>query len=130
MKSFIEKLEPYIYSIFRIIAGFLFLWHGSMKLFGFPAGGGQIPLLLLYISGTIEFFGGLLVMVGLFTPVAAFIASGEMACAYFMMHAPHAFLPVVNKGELAALFCFTFLLIAARSSGIWSIDSLIFKGKK
>jgi putative oxidoreductase len=132
MKSFLGKLEPYIYSLFRIIAGFLFLWHGSEKLFGFPpmAGGGHMPAVMLYISGSIEFVGGLLIMLGIIVPIAAFIASGEMAVAYFMVHAPHAFLPIVNQGELAALYCLAFLFIAARGSGLWSIDSLIFKSKK
>jgi putative oxidoreductase len=132
MKPFLGKFEPYLYSLFRIVVGFLFLWHGSEKLFGFPpmSGGGGMPPFLLYTSGIIELVGGVLVTVGLFTPVAAFLASGEMAFAYWMAHGPHALLPIMNHGELAVLFCFAFLFIAAEGSGLWSLDSLIFRVKK
>ncbi len=130
MKPFLGKLEPYIYSIFRIIIGFLFFWHGSMKLIGFPSMSGGMPAFLLYTSGSIEFFGGLLMMFGLFVPIIAFIACGEMAFAYFMAHAPHALLPIINHGEPAVLFCFSFLYISAKGSGLWSLDTLIFKRKK
>jgi putative oxidoreductase len=130
MKPFLSKYEPYIYSIFRIIVGFLFLWHGSQKLFGFPPMPAGMPAVMLYFAGTIEFFGGLLILTGLFTPIAAFITSGEMAVAYLMVHASHAFLPIVNGGELAVIFCFCFLFISAKGSGLWSIDTLFFKRKK
>ena len=130
MKSFLGKLEPYIYSVFRILTGFLFLWHGSSILFKFPppmAGSGSMPVILVFIIGFLNFFGGLLVMVGLFTPIAAFIVSGEMAVAYWMAHASKAFLPIMNQGELSVLYCFAFLFIASKGSGFWSIDRLIFR---
>jgi len=127
---FIKKFEKHIYAIMRIMAGFLYLWHGSQKLFNFPASGYNFPTLLHYGAGPIEFFGGLLIMIGLGTRWVAFITSGEMAAAYWIAHGTKTFLPLLNKGELAALYCFVFLFIAARGAGIWSLDSLIGgKGK-
>ena len=104
------------------------LWHGSQKLFGFPpsgqpGGGGA----LITFAGILEFFGGLLVMIGLFTRPAAFILSGLMAVAYFMAHAPQGFLPLVNKGELAVLYCFVYFYLAFAGGGAWSLDRLIWK---
>ena len=130
MKPFLGKLEPYIYSILRIVIGFLFLWHGSQKLFGFPPMPPGMPVPLLYTAGIIEFAGGVLLVLGVFVPLVAFITCGEMAVAYFMVNAPHAFLPIVNQGELAVAFCFTFLFFAANGAGKWSVDSMIFKQKK
>jgi putative oxidoreductase len=121
----------------RFMTGFLFLWHGSQKLLGFPpqqmpAGAppseGLSPLMAA--AGTIELVGGTLIMIGLFAGIAAFISSGMVAVAYFMVHfsaAGVAFLPLVNRGELAVLYCFVFLYIASRGSGVWSVDSL-FRG--
>ena len=130
MKPFLEKFEPYLYAALRIVAGFLFLWHGTSKLFGFPplGGGGHLPPMML-VAGIVESCGGTLMLLGLFTPFAAFIASGEMAVAYWTAHAPHALLPLVNQGELAALYCFLFLFISARGGGGFSLDALIFKKK-
>jgi len=91
------------------------------------AGSGSMPVILVFIIGFLNFFGGLLVMVGLFTPIAAFIVSGEMAVAYWMAHASKAFLPIMNQGELSVLYCFAFLFIASKGSGFWSIDRLIFR---
>jgi len=124
---FISKYETQIYAIVRVVAGFLFLWHGSQKLFGFPPAGHEVPTFIIYVAGTIEFFGGLMVMTGILTPWAAFICSGEMAYAYWSVHGTHALLPFVNGGELAVLYCFLFLFIAARGSGVYSIDHLLKK---
>jgi putative oxidoreductase len=134
MDRFLGRYATYIYAILRIVTGFLFIWHGSQKLFGFPPQqtppGSPPPDLspLMATAGVLEFALGLMVMIGLFTAFAAFIASGEMAVAYFMVHfSTGNILPLTNRGELAVLFCFVFLYIAARGAGVWSIDSL-FRG--
>ncbi len=124
---FISKYETQIYAILRIVAGFLFLWHGSQKLFGFPPAGHEIPSYIMFIAGPIEFFGGLLVMIGLWTRWVAFICSGEMAYAYWTVHGTHILLPFLNGGELAIIYCFLFLFISARGSGEFSIDHLMEK---
>jgi putative oxidoreductase len=116
----------------RIVAGLLFLQHGAQKLFGLLGGfgesGGTAPLLsLMGLAGVIEFFGGLLMALGLFAGWAAFVASGQMAVAYFMAHAPQGFFPIQNRGELAVLYCFMFLYVATRGAGIWSIDEVMGK---
>jgi putative oxidoreductase len=116
----------------RIVAALLFLQHGSQKLFGIPASqqAASFPLLsLMGIAGILEFFGGLFVLLGLFTRPTAFILSGQMAVAYFMAHAPHGLLPLVNHGELAVLYCFVFLYLAAAGGGPWSLDHLLRRGK-
>ncbi len=120
-----KKFENYAYALLRIISGFLFFWHGSQKILNFPPSGGTIPLYILVIGGGIELFGGLLIMTGFLTRIAAFIASGEMAYAYWFKHASAAFLPLLNHGELAVLYCFIFLFIFAAGPGILSIDRLI-----
>lgn len=126
MERILGRYEPYFYAILRIIAGFLFFWHGTQKLLGFPPSQNSGPLsALTATAGVIELVGGLLIMFGLFAGFAAFIASGTMAVAYFYAHAMQAFLPLQNRGELAVVYCFLFLYIAARGSGIWSLDSLI-----
>jgi putative oxidoreductase len=119
---FLNKYETQVYAALRIVAGFLFLWHGSQKLFDFPVLGINLPLYLVSIAGPIEFFGGLLIMAGLWTRWAAFIASGLMANAYWSAHGQTAILPLVNHGELAVLYCFLFLFISARGSGVFSVD--------
>jgi putative oxidoreductase len=126
-KMFISKYEPQIYSILRIVAGFLFLWHGSQKLFSLPLAGHPIPPYIVFIAGPIEFFGGFLVMIGLWTRWAAFICSGEMAYAYWTVHATRAILPLLNSGELAVIYCFLFLFISARGSGLFSIENILKK---
>jgi putative oxidoreductase len=126
MTSFIAKYSSCCYALLRIVAGFLFLWHGVQKLFGFPSGMPDgVPAFITYVAGPIELIGGLLVMIGLFTPWAAFITSGQMAFAYWIGHGTKALLPIQNQGELAVLYCFAFLFIAAQGSGIWSVDSLM-----
>jgi len=125
MRSFMSKYNSHCYALMRIVAGFLFLWHGSQKLLGFPVGmPADVPAFIIYVAGPIELIGGILIMIGLFTHWAAFLASGLMAFAYWMAHGTTALLPLQNNGELAALYCFVFLFIAAQGSGIWSIDSL------
>jgi putative oxidoreductase len=118
---------PRLLSLLRIITAFLFMAHGAQKLFGFPAPlpGGGPPLMSLFgLSGILEFFGGLLILLGLFTRPVAFILAGEMAVAYFMVHAPGGFWPLLNKGEPAVLYCFIFLYLAAAGGGHWSVDCL------
>ena len=124
MKLFVSKYGSHCYALMRIVVGFLFLWHGSQKLLDFPSGmPAGVPPFITYGAGSIELVGGILVMIGLFTHWAAFIASGEMAAAYWMVHGPKALLPIQNKGELAVLYCFVFLFIASQGSGIWSVDA-------
>jgi putative oxidoreductase len=124
MATFMRSYDSQTYALLRIVAGFLFLWHGSQKLLGFPGGLPEgAPPFVIYVGGSIELIGGILIMVGLFTRWAAFICSGQMAAAYWMAHGSNALLPLVNGGELAALYCFVFLFIAARGAGIWSVDA-------
>jgi putative oxidoreductase len=120
--NFLNKFQEETYALLRIVSGFLFIWHGTQKLINFPA---EFPYPLnplMYTAGTIEMIGGALVMIGLFTRPAAFICSGTMAVAYWMAHGMNHFFPILNGGELAALYCFAFLFIAARGPGIWSLD--------
>jgi putative oxidoreductase len=119
--SFLARYEPQAYALLRIIAGFLLLWHGTAKLFGFPAAS-QAAGYVKYVGGPIELIAGVLVMIGLFTRPAAFIASGFCAAAYWIAHGTHAFFPYLNKGELAALDAFVFLYIATKGAGIWGVD--------
>lgn len=123
----LSRWGPTLLSILRIVAAFLYMAHGSQKLFGFPPtgrpGGGLPPLMMA--AGIIEFFGGLLLLLGLFTRPVAFIVSGQMAVAYFMSHAPQGFWPILNRGELAALYSFLFLYFAAVGGGPWSLDSIV-----
>jgi putative oxidoreductase len=124
MLAFLKPHEDRIYALTRGVVGFLFLCHGLQKIFGVLGGSpGEMPQALRWSAGLIELVGGALVMVGLRTSWAAFIASGTMAVAYFMVHQPQALFPIVNKGEMAALYCWVFLFIAVRGSGIWSVDA-------
>jgi putative oxidoreductase len=136
MERFLGKYEPYIYALLRIVTGFLFVWHGTQKLLGFPPqqappgspAQGLSPMVAT--AGAIELIGGILIMIGLFAGFAAFLSSGLMAVAYFMAHfSMQAFLPIQNRGELAVLYCFVFLYIAARGAGVWSIDALMNRGQ-
>ncbi len=125
MNSFISTYNSRCYALMRIVTGFLFLCHGSQKLLGFPSGMPTgAPPFITYGAGSIELIGGILVMIGLFTDWAAFIASGEMAVAYWMAHGTRAPLPIQNQGELAVLYCFVFLFIATQGGGIWSGDAV------
>ncbi len=122
MAGFMRAYESQTYAAFRIVTGLLFIWHGTQKLFGFPVPAPEAPAFVIYVAGSIELVGGALVMIGLFTGWAAFLCSGLMAAAYWMAHGTKAFFPLVNGGELAALYCFAFLFISARGAGIWSVD--------
>src|SRR5436305_2785953 len=121
--GFLERFTGPIYALFRIVFGLLFASHGAQKVFGLFGGPKAGPPLIV-VAGWIELVTGLLITVGLFAGIAAFIASGEMAVAYFMARAANGAWPLVNHGEAAVLYCFAFLLMAARGSGIWSIDSV------
>jgi putative oxidoreductase len=124
MAGLLSRFEPYAYALMRIVAGLLFIFHGLQKLFGMY-GGQVVPVMSMPgLGGVIELVGGALIMVGLFTVPAAFICSGEMAAAYFTAHQPSGGWPIQNQGELAVLYCFVFLYIATRGSGIWSVDWL------
>ncbi|HTX88232.1 MAG TPA: DoxX family protein [Bacteroidales bacterium] len=122
---FLFKFEPHAYALLRVVTGFLFLWHGSQKILDFPHAGVHIPLYIVIIGGGVELFGGFLVMTGLWARYAAFVCSGEMAYAYWYAHGWHAVLPLVNHGEMAMLYCFLFLYISARGSGIFSLDKYL-----
>lgn len=131
MKEFLTNWSPRILSVLRIVTGFLFLWHGSQKLFNFPPrppGADVPPFAFLIFAGSLEFFGGLLIILGLFTRPVAFILSGMMAVGYFTVHAPRGFLPLVNGGEPAVLYCFVFLYLVFAGAGEWSLDRMIAKG--
>ena len=121
---FLNLFSDLLYSLMRLIAGFLFACHGAQKLFGVLGGPQMLHNPMMLAAGIIEFVGGVLIALGVFTTFAAFIASGEMAFAYFMGHAPHGFWPIVNHGELAVLYCFAFLYIASRGDGVWSLRRL------
>jgi len=130
--SFFSSCSPHLLSLMRIILAFLFIQHGGQKLFGFPAARPGPPLelfSLIGLAGVLEFFGGLLLLLGLFTRPVAFVLSGLMAAAYFMAHAPKGFWPTVNQGELAVLYCFVFLYLSAAGGGPWSLDRLWSKRK-
>lgn len=128
-----------ILSLLRIVAGFLLMAHGGQKLFGFPAGSPPPPnappmppfslASLMGVAGILEFFGGLLLLIGLFTRPVAFILAGLMAVAYFMAHAPGGFWPIQNKGELAALYCWVFFYLAFAGGGSWSLDAWLRRGR-
>ena len=119
-----ERFNDHTYALMRIVAGLLFLSHGLQKLVGFPAPPQMpLPAFVTYGAGSIELIGGLLITLGLFGRWAAFVCSGQMAVAYWLAHGTNSLFPLLNQGELAVLYCFVFLAIAARGSGIWSIDA-------
>jgi putative oxidoreductase len=122
MAPFMRKFEGETYALMRIIVGLLFVCHGTSKLFGFPQDPPDAPAFIIFAAGGIEFAGGLLVAIGLFTSWAAFLCSGLMAAAYWMAHGTKGLIPLLNGGELAALYCFVFLFIAAQGAGKWSMD--------
>lgn len=122
MERVLGRIAPQLYALMRIVVGLLLACHGAQKLFGL-LGGPQVPLMSKFgLAGIIEFFGGLMIALGFFTGTAAFIASGEMAYTYFTAHMPKGNVPIQNAGELAVLYCFVFLYIAARGVGAWGID--------
>jgi putative oxidoreductase len=115
---------PRALAVLRIVAALIFMEHGTQKLFGFPASERGQPELfsLLGLAGVLEFFGGILLLLGLFTRPVAFILSGQMAVAYWMAHAPQSVFPVLNGGDAAILYCFVFLYLVAAGPGAWSVD--------
>jgi putative oxidoreductase len=128
--TWLSRWQPQLLAILRIVTGLLFLEHALIKLMGFPPGGKpglQDVGSFLWIAGLIELVTSVLVVLGLFTRVAAFVAAGEMAVAYWMVHAKMGFYPAVNMGEAAILFCFVFLYLAAAGPGAWSIDGARMK---
>lgn len=124
--QFCDKWTPYVLGLLRIITGFLFLQHGTSKLFGMPYNemfDGLQLMSLMGVAGILELVGGTLILIGVFTRPVAFILSGQMAVAYFMMHAPKDFLPINNHGELAVMFSFVFLYFSVAGAGKLSIDA-------
>jgi putative oxidoreductase len=125
MSHFMARFDSHAYALLRIITGFLFLWHGSQKLLGFPGEAhAGTPAMITYVAGPIELIGGTLILIGLLTRPAAFLCSGLMAAAYWIAHGTQALLPLINRGELTVLYCFVFLYISMHGAGIWSIDGL------
>src|SRR5262245_10424709 len=121
------SLAPHLLSLLRVVTAFLFIVHGTQKLFATPPGpgAGTAPLFpLSWTAGVIEFVGGALILVGLFTRPVAFVLAGEMAVAYFRVHAPGGFWPLYNRGEVTVLYCFIFLYLWAAGAGPWSLDRL------
>ena len=134
MERFLGSYSKYIYAIMRIVVGLLFACNGARKLFGVFGGMGQsgeaAPLFsLMGVAGSIEFITGLLIALGLLTGYAAFIASGEMAVAYFLGHYPNGFWPILNRGERAVFYCFVFLYVASRGAVTWGVDAILRKPK-
>ena len=121
--KFLDNFREHAYALLRIVSGFLFLCHGTQKLFNFPIEFPYGPLNAMSgAAGVIELVGGALIIIGLFTRPAAFICSGMSAVAYWMAHGTSSFFPIGNGGEIVALYCFIFLYIATRGAGIWSVD--------
>ena len=123
----LDYWTPRMLSVLRIVTGLLFLEHGTQKLLGFPpsehAAGALLSL--IGVQGILELLGGFLILIGFLTRPVAFILAGDMAVAYFMAHAPRAFFPTVNGGQLAILFCFVFLYLAFAGGGPWSVDEQV-----
>lgn len=128
MDRYLGRFQETFYALMRFVVGFLFAFHGLQKMFGMYGGTVQPTLSLLWFAGLIELVAGPLVAVGLLTVPMAFLASGQMAVAYFMSHQPAGFWPVQNRGELAAIYCFVFLFIAARGAGRFSLDAMLGRG--
>jgi len=131
MERLLAGYAPQAYALLRIIVGLLFFCHGSQKVFGLFGGinSAAVPLASLFgVAGMIELILGALITVGWLAGYAAFLASGEMAAAYFIGHFPHGFWPIQNKGEEAVFYCFVFLYMATQGAGIWSVDGAKEKG--
>ena len=129
--NFLKPYNAHLLSVLRIVSGLLFLQHGTTKYLGIPASKmtGVAPLSMSGAAGLIELVGGVLVVIGLFTRPVAFLLSGTMAVAYFYAHFPKGFFPLLNGGELATLYCFVFLFIAAAGGGVWSVDQIRARDK-
>ncbi len=122
----LERARPFVLSVLRIVVALLFFEHGLQKYFGFPSAGPPMTP-LLYVQGVIEIVGGFFLLVGAYTRVVAFVLAGDMAVAYFMAHFPRSFVPAVNGGDAAVLYCFAFFYILFAGGGAWSIDRLVLK---
>jgi putative oxidoreductase len=122
----LDRGRPYILSILRIVVALLFLQHGLQKYFGFPSAGPHMRP-ILYVQGVLEIGGGILLLLGAYTRVVAFILAGDMAVAYFMAHFPRSFFPAVNGGDAAVLYCFTFFYIFFAGGGPWSLDRAVLR---
>ncbi len=132
MKKLVSALTPVLLSVMRIVVGFLFMAHGTQKLFAMPASAPRDPVELMSLAGAagvLEMSGGLLILVGLYTRPVAFVLSGQMAVAYFLSHAPQGFWPILNRGELAALYSFVFLYLSAAGGGSLGLDAWLRKVK-
>lgn len=129
MKFCLSSFESQILSLLRLISGLLMMQHGGQKVLGYPvAARSEFELFsMMGLAGILELVGGFLLAIGLFTRPTAFILSGLMAAAYFMAHAAKGFYPIINGGELAVLYCFVYLFLAAAGGGAWSVDSLLRK---
>ncbi|HQR11740.1 MAG TPA: DoxX family protein [Casimicrobiaceae bacterium] len=127
MKSFLAACTPHLLSVLRIVAAFMFMLHGTQKWLAFPVPRPNPTMLwsLTGVAGALELVGGFLLLLGLYTRPVAFLLSGLMAFAYFIAHAPTDFWPIVNRGELAALYSFVFLYLSAAGGGPWSLDSVL-----
>jgi putative oxidoreductase len=124
----LDRFAPHMLSILRIMVALLFLQHGLSKYFGFPQAMDAFPIFsLVWFAALIELVGGILVALGLFTRIAAFIMSGQMAVGYFLFHAPKSFFPILNHGDAAILYCFVFLYLVFAGAGPLSLDALIWK---
>ena len=124
----LSRYTPYLQSVLRVVAAFLFIAHGTQKLFAFPVstpGSGFALLSLMGAAGVLETVGGVLMLVGLFARPVAFVLAGEMAVAYFLQHAPGGPWPILNGGELAVLYCFIWLFFCAAGPGPWSLDAAL-----
>ena len=122
----LEKARPYVLSVLRIVAALLFLQHGLQKFFAFPSAGPPMTP-LLYVQGAIELVGGILLLLGAYSRVVAFILTGDMAAAFFLAHFPRSFFPAVNGGDAAVLYCFVFFYIVFAGGGPWSVDRVVLK---
>lgn len=121
--GFLERYTEESYAVLRMISGFLFIWHGASKVFGFPGDGPSEMPIMLYLVGPIELLGGIFICIGFMTRISAFLSSGLMAVAYWMAHASmENMFPSQNHGDLAILFSFVFLFIATKGAGIWGLD--------
>lgn len=125
--SGLSRLTPYLLSVLRLVAAFVYVAHGTQKIFGVPGHSYHAPVFaatMMGAAGVIETIGGMLMLLGLFTRPVAFVLSGQMAVAYFTQHAPRGFWPIVNGGELAALLCFIWLFVCVAGPGPISADAL------
>lgn len=122
----LDRVRPYILSLLRLVAALLFLQHGLQKYFHFPSAGPPMRP-ILYLQGVIEIAGGILLFLGAYTRIVAFILSGDMAVAYFMAHAPRSFYPAANGGDAAVLYCFVFLYLFFAGGGPLSLDRLFLR---